>query len=307
MKSANPYRTRAALYQFLLKHGFILVKSDFGETTSRRFIHCIIHKVGKSKLFFGKIARTPELAKNLERELALGRSLQNLPHKIGMIVPVERISPDVFLYPFIRTQRLSDYFDRCRGRLPSELQALLGQRAVSFCYAQRSIRYRPQSRRIPPRGEARLVRLARRRPIYRRAELLKLQKQLDRTSRNYHFEVGDLQLQNMFWDSKNKALVLFDLEAWGEYRAHWSLASLFAISWFRHQGEQFSRELFHTFIADKRTTAAELHSFLLCCVYFVFIYYPKYSRRGQRYRKNFRRLVNWIVEVGSTLEKGERF
>jgi len=69
-KSALPKFALTALTQFFLRHGFILEDSDFGERTSRRFVHCRVRTESKeNKLLFAKVARSPELANNLGREI----------------------------------------------------------------------------------------------------------------------------------------------------------------------------------------------------------------------------------------------
>jgi hypothetical protein len=192
---------------------------------------------------------------------------------------------------------LADVFDGAKGKIRATTEVTLAKRLVDLCYAQRSISYRPVGGKKPATYERALLRSAAKRPIYRRSELLRLHKALTSQKLPHHFEIGDLQLQNSFWHDATSELCIIDLEWWGEFRAHASLASVFTISWFRHRGERFSRTLFQTFRRDPRTTAVELRSFTLCCVNFICIYYASYSHRSRQYLTDFRRLVDWTLET----------
>jgi hypothetical protein len=263
-----------------------------------RFIHAKVVERSSQALFFAKVARTEELAQNLRREILLSKKALSLPRGIRLLTPIKVLGDDTFLYEYLPDKRLSDHVDRRGGEIEPVALRRFCKLAVDFSYYQRQIDFRPSEMFLEIRlFERQLLDKATRSPIYRRAEVLKSYARLNQRPASYYYEIGDFQLQNLAFFGRPRTLILFDLEAWSLFRGNWSLASLFTITWFRHAGEEISKELYRSFLRHTKTSSHEHSEFLLCCLYFIFIYYPSYSRRSARYKRNFDSLIDWLLNA----------
>lgn len=285
-------------------HGYRVLVSDEGEKTSSRYIHAKIQDIKSNTTYFAKVARNKTLEKNLQRESALTKRAKNVPRGIKLLSAIKRPWASCFMYEYLPDKRMSDHVDRAKGQIQRSSVSKMCQLAVEFSYFQRTIQYKPTEMFLNIKQlETELVDKAQRSPIYRRSELLSCYRKLNQGRKTYCYEIGDFQLQNLVFTTKPLKLVLFDLEAWSLFRANWSIASLFTISWFRHYGEKISTQLYRAFLKHPKTSKHEIENFLLCSLYFIFMYYPSYSKRAVRFKRHFDDLIDWILREIARVEE----